>query len=167
MYRTVVKRRVRARFLDALSKGDAEAMIERTTPEVEHFFPGRGALAGTRHSRDELRSWFERLFRLLPRLQFAVDDIAVAGGPRHTHVMVRWRNWGEAADGKPYANTGCEVIEMRWGRVIWIGAYLDTEVVSEALERMAAAGIDEAAAPPIGGPPATARTEVASGARPG
>jgi ketosteroid isomerase-like protein len=167
MYRSVVKRRIRARFLGALSEGDAEAMVAQTAPRVVHFFPGRGALAGTRHSRDELRIWFERLFHLLPRLRFAVEDLAVAGGPRHTRVTVRWRNWGEAADGKPYENTGCEVIEMRWGRVTWIGAYLDTELVSEALERMAAAGIEEAAAPPIGGAAAASRNAVASGASPG
>jgi ketosteroid isomerase-like protein len=167
MYRAIVKRRVRARFLGPLSEGDAEAMVEQTAPDIVHFFPGRGALAGTRRSREDLRSWFERLFRLIPRLEFTVDEIAVAGGPRHTHVMVRWHNWGEAADGKPYANTGCELIEMRWGRVTWLGAYLDTEVVSEALDRMAAAGITEAAAPPIGDPPEPIRNEVASGAAPG
>jgi ketosteroid isomerase-like protein len=167
MFRALVKRRVRARFLGPLSAGDADAMVEQTAPGVVHFFPGRGALAGTRHSREELHTWFGRLFHLLPRLQFAVDDIAVAGGLRHSHVIVRWHYWGEAADGKPYANTGCEVIEMRWGRVVWLGAYLDTEVVSEALERMSAAGIEEAAAPPIGGDSRQSRTAVASTVPPG
>jgi ketosteroid isomerase-like protein len=166
MYRALVRRRVIARFEGPLSEGDFEAMVAQTAPGVVHFFPGRGALAGTRHSREELRSWFERLFGLLPRLRFAVDDIAVAGGPRHTRVMVRWRNSGEAADGEAYANAGCEVIEMRWGRVTWIGAYLDTELVSEALARMAAAGIEEAAATPIGAPPVSARTAVASAVPP-
>jgi hypothetical protein len=66
-----------------------------------------------------------------------------------------------------HANVGCEVIEMRWGRVTWLGAYLDTEAVSEALERMAAAGMEEAAAPPIGDPPAPVPVAVASGASPG
>jgi ketosteroid isomerase-like protein len=167
MYRAMVRRRVRARFLGPLSAGDADAMVEQTAPAVVHFFPGRGALAGTRHSREDLRKWFGRLFHLLPRLQSAVDDIAVAGGLRHSRVIVRWRNWGEAADGKPYANTGCEVIEMRWGRVTWLGAYLDTELVSDALERMAAAGIEQAAAPPIGGASTPARTAVASAVPPG
>jgi hypothetical protein len=93
--------------------------------------------------------------------------VVVAGGPRHTHVIVRWHNWGEAADGKPYSNSGCEVIEMRWGRVTMVGAYLDTELVSEALERMAAAGIEEAAAPPICDAAPPRPKAVASGAPPG
>ena len=167
MYHTVVKRLVRARFEHALSEGDHEAMVARAAPGVVQVFPGRGALAGTRRSRDDLRAWFERLFRLFPRLRFAVDDITVAGGPWRTLVTVRWRNRGEAGDGKPYENAGCEVIEMRWGRVTWVGAYLDTEAVSEALERMAAAGIEEAAAPPIGEARAPAETAVASAAPPG
>src|SRR3982750_2982023 len=101
MYRALVKRRISARFVGALSEGDADAMVQQTAPDVVHYFPGRGALAGTRHSRDELRRWFVRLFGLIPRLQFAVDDVAVAGGLRHTRVTVRWRNWGDAADGRP------------------------------------------------------------------
>ena len=61
-----------------------------------------------------------------------------------------WRDWGEAADGEPYENRGCEVFEIRWGRATAIHAYLDTKVIEESLERMAAAGIEEASAPPIG-----------------
>jgi ketosteroid isomerase-like protein len=149
MYRAFVRRRIRSTFVEELSRGDYQAIVSRTARSVVHSFPGGGALGGTRHSRDALRRWFERLFRLFPVLRFAVDDITVAGWPWRTLVAVQWRDWGEAADGQPYENRGCEVFEIRWGRATKIGQYLDTKVIHDSLERMAAAGIEEAAAPPI------------------
>jgi ketosteroid isomerase-like protein len=156
MYRAFVRRRIRGTFVRQLSRGDYPAVVSRTARDVAHTFPGEGALAGTRHSRDALRQWFERLFRLFPELRFEVEDIAVTGWPWRTVVAVRWRDWGRAADGEPYENRGCEVFEIRWGRATAISQYLDTKVIDDSLERMAAAGIEEACAPPIGvasGPP--------------
>jgi ketosteroid isomerase-like protein len=154
MYRALVKRRIRAAFLGELSRGDYLALVDRTAPGVVHSFPGHGALAGTRRSRDALRLWFERLFRLFPILRFEVEEVAVAGWPWRTVVTVRWRDWGQAADGEPYANSGCEVFEIRWGRATKISQYLDTKVIHDHLERMAAAGIEEAASTPVAASPA-------------
>jgi ketosteroid isomerase-like protein len=150
MYRAFVRRNIRNTFLHELSRGDYPAIVSRTARDVQHTFPGEGALAGTRHSRDALRQWFERLFRLFPELRFEVEDIVVTGWPWHTVVAVRWQDWGRAADGEPYENRGCEVFEIRWGRATAISQYLDTKVIDDSLERMAAAGIAEASAPPIG-----------------
>ena len=149
MYHSFVRRRLRRGFEQDLSQGNYPALVARTAAGVVHTFPGRGALAGTRTSRKELEAWFARLFRLFPVLRFEVDDIAVTGGPRRTIVTVCWRDWGEAADGEAYENTGCEVFEIRWGRAVWIRQYLDTKVIHDSLERMAAAGIAEAGAPPL------------------
>jgi ketosteroid isomerase-like protein len=150
MYRAFVRHRIRKTFLDELSRGDYPAVVSRTTPNVVHTFPGAGALAGTRTSREALGRWFERLFRLFPELRFAVDEVVVSGWPWRTTVTVRWRDWGKAADGGRYENRGCEVFEIRWGRATAIHQYLDTEVVQESLERMSGVGIAEASAPPIG-----------------
>jgi ketosteroid isomerase-like protein len=150
MYRSFVRRRIRNTFLEELSRGDYPALVRRTAPNVVHTFPGDGALAGTRRSREALELWFERLFRLFPVLRFAVDDVLVTGWPWRTIVTVQWRDWGEAADGEPYENRGCEVFEIRWSRATAISQYLDTKVIDDSLERMAAAGIEEASAPPIG-----------------
>lgn len=149
MYRAFVKRRLRQGFERDLSRGDYRALVARTAPGVVHTFPGEGALAGTRTSRAELERWFERLFRLFPVLRFEVEEIVVTGGPWRTRVAVRWRDWGEAADGEPYENSGCEVFEIRWGRAVSIHQYLDTQVIRDSLERMAAAGIEEAEAPAL------------------
>lgn len=149
MYHAFVRRSLRRGFEHDLSQGNYPALVRRTAAGVVHTFPGRGALAGTRTSREELQAWFGRLFRLFPVLRFEVEEIAVTGGPRRTIVTVCWRDWGEAADGEPYENSGCEVFEIRWGRAVWIRQYLDTKVIHDSLARMAAAGIEEAGAPPL------------------
>ena len=38
---------------------------------------------------------------------------------------------------------------MRWGEVVSVHAYLDTQVLIDTLNRMAVNGIEEAKAPPI------------------
>jgi ketosteroid isomerase-like protein len=168
MYRAFVRRRIRSTFVGELSRGDYRAVVGRTARAVVHSFPGRGALAGTRHTREALERWFERLFRLFPVLRFEVDEVLVTGWPWRTLVAVRWRNRGEAADGGLYENAGCEVFEIRWGRATRIDQYLDTEAIHDGLERMAAAGIEEAAAGPMLDAPAmTGSTGVAVPATPG
>ena len=167
MYRAFVRRRIRGVFLRQLSDGDYMAVVRSTAPRVEHHFPGEGALGGTRRSRETLVQWFERLFRLFPVLRFEVEDVVVTGWPWRTTVAVRWRDWGRAADGEPYENRGCELFEIRWGRATAIHQYLDTKSIDDALVRMAAAGIQEAAAPQILGPSPRPKTGLASAAAPG
>ncbi len=53
------------------------------------------------------------------------------------------------ADGGPYANRGVHVIHLRWGKVVSIDAHEDSQAVAEMLGKQAAAGIEEALAPPI------------------
>jgi ketosteroid isomerase-like protein len=142
VYHWFVKRQIRRTFVGSLSEGDYRSVVERTAPDVVHTFPGTGALAGTRRSREALLAWFERLFRLFPVLRFEVEEVTSAGWPWRTVVTVRWRDRGQAADGEVYENSGCEVFELRLGRVTRITQYLDTKVVHDHLERMAAAGIE-------------------------
>jgi ketosteroid isomerase-like protein len=49
----------------------------------------------------------------------------------------------------PYENEGAHWIRLKGGKATYIHAYLDTEKVTEICRRMAASGVEEAAAPPI------------------
>ena len=144
MYHALVRRRVAA-----LGRGDYEVALAGMAPRFEHVFAGAHPLGGTRHTPDAMRRWFERLYRLNRRLGFTVRRITVGGWPWDTTVVVEWRDDATLATGEPYANDGAHVVRMRWGRVVSLHAYLDTEVFAEACRRMAARGIEEAAAAPI------------------
>ena len=152
-------------FEHELSDGDHTKLIAQLASDVVHRFAGEHALGGTRTSRDQFATWLARVGRLFPSMRFAVEEVVAAtrgvgggvpagvvaaGWPWRTVVTVRWRDWGQAADGEPYENSGCHVITLRWGRATELNAYLDTAVLTASLDRMAASGFDEAAAPPIG-----------------
>ena len=148
MYRLIVARKVRQIF-DAIGRRDIDAAIKDVRPDVHHIFPGDNAMGGERHSKDAMRRWFERVLRLLPEIRFEVKKVAVRGWPWDTIVLVEWRDFGRAQDGEPYANDGAHAIRLRWGKATYIHAYLDTEAVTAVCDRLAAGGVEEAAAAPI------------------
>jgi ketosteroid isomerase-like protein len=118
-------------------------------PAITHRFGGDHALGGTRHSREGLRLWLERLGRVVPDLTLAIEDVWVKGGPWRTTAIVRWTSTGTSLDGGLYENHGVHVVEMRWGKAVRIDANEDRQAVAALLQRQAACGIDEALAAPI------------------
>ena len=148
MYKSIAARRARTVFAK-LGEGDHDALVKDLADDIHHVFPGNNALGGERHSREAMRRWFERLDALFPEIAFEVNRVAVKGPPWDMRIAVEWTDQGRGADGVPYENEGAHWIRIRRGRGVYVHAYLDTEKVTAALERMAAAGIEEAAAPPI------------------
>jgi ketosteroid isomerase-like protein len=148
MYKTIARRRARSLFA-ALSRGDWQSATEDVAENAHHIFPGDNALGGERHTREAMRHWFERVYRLIPDLNFEVKQVSVRGWPWDMAVSVEWRDWGHAANGEAYENEGAHWIRIRRGKATYIHAYLDTEKVTRLCERLAAAGIEEAAAAPI------------------
>src|SRR5215207_8670709 len=147
-FRLGVERNVRATFR-RVGQRDYEALLEQTAPSVLHVFPGEHALGGTRNTRDALRRWFQRLFLLFPELRFEVKEVAVRGLPWDATVIVQWENRGRACDGRPYTNQGAHVLRLRWGRMIYLHEYLDSQRVAAVCRRLARQGVSEAAAEPV------------------
>ena len=148
MYHALTKRIARSAFED-LSSRNLEPLLDRCAPDVRHTFSGAHALGGTRHSRKALRRWLERLYRLFPELQFHIRDMMATGPPWNTRLAIAWGDQGVAADGIDYENEGIHRLRLEWGRLVELHAKLDTQHLARTLDRMAAAGIDEAAADPI------------------
>lgn len=149
MYHVIVRRKVRRAF-DLLSAGRSDDLVAGMHPRVHHSFPGDHALGGARHDRDHVKAWVERLHRLFPGLRFDLLGMASSGPPWRTVVGVEWRNSGVLADGSTYRNAGAHILRLRWGRVTAFHAYLeDAQESADSLRRLAAAGVAEAAAPPI------------------
>jgi len=148
IYKAIVKRKARGLFA-ALSRGDWQSTTVDIADDVHHVFPGDNALGGERRSREAMERWFERLYRLIPEIEFEVLDVAVRGWPWDTAIAIEWTDRGRTADGVPYENEGAHWVRLRWGKAVEVHAYLDTEKVTAITERLAAAGIEEAAAPPV------------------
>jgi ketosteroid isomerase-like protein len=148
MYKSIARRKVRGLF-EALSRGEWEATLRDVAPDVHHIFPGDNAIGGERHSKEAMRRWFERLYRLIPDLRFEVHHVGVTGPPWDMMVAVEWSDHGHASDGLPYENEGAHWIRLQRGKATYIHAYLDTEKVTAICDRLAEQGVGEAAADPI------------------
>jgi ketosteroid isomerase-like protein len=148
VYKAIARRKAQASF-DALSHGDWKSTLKDVAPDVHHVFPGDNAIGGERHSKEALERWFGRLYRLIPDLRFDVQRISVKGWPWDMMVAVEWTDHGHASDGVPYENEGAHWIRLRKGKATYIHAYLDTEKVTAICDRLAEAGVEEAAAAPI------------------
>ena len=148
MYRRLVERKVRDVFA-ALGRSDYDAVLPGLATHVHHRFAGEHPLGGERHDREAVRMWFERLYRLFPSLQFTVKNVHVSGPPWSMTVTVEWVADVIPKVGPPYANAGAHVLRIRRGKVVCLHAYEDSQAVANAGHLMHAAGVAEAAAPPI------------------
>jgi ketosteroid isomerase-like protein len=147
MYKAIVARRVTTAW-EHLARGDYGYVLEQFAPTFTHSFAGEHALGGERSSRDTQRAWFERLFRLLPGIDFRVHDVLVRGWPWRTRAVALVRVRAAVAD-QPYENEVAQTIDLRWGRITRIHNLEDTQKLAAALERLAKTGLDEAQAEPI------------------
>ncbi|MGA2292391.1 nuclear transport factor 2 family protein [Bradyrhizobium sp.] len=148
MYHAIVRRKLRHVF-SSLCQGNFEPGLDGLASRFDHVFSGTHALGGTRHTKAGMRRWFARLFLLFPKLDFTIKHIAVCGPPWNTCAMVEWQDTATPADGVPYFNDGTHFLRLRWGKVVSLHAYLDTQVVADTCRRLAEWGLADAAAPPI------------------
>jgi ketosteroid isomerase-like protein len=118
-------------------------------PRFTYIFYGNSALSGERHSLAAVRQWWQRSFRLMPSATFDVLDVIVSGGPWSTSIATAVAVHATLADGSSYDNVFNQFMRMKWGRVTEIRTLENTEVLQQALDRLAAAGYPEAHAAPI------------------
>ena len=96
MYHLFVKRFARRTF-DRLTAGDWQPILDDLSPNVHHVYAGQNAVGGTRTSRDDVRRWFERVYRLFPSFHEEVREVLVGGWPWNTVAAVQWPPAGTPA----------------------------------------------------------------------
>lgn len=143
MYRMIVRRKVRAAWT-RLDARDYAYVIDQFAPSFEYRFVGDHAMGGVRHTRAAMAAWFERVFRLFPQIRFELQDVLVGGPPWRTRAVALVR-----VDVGDYQNEVAQTIDIRWGRIVRINTLEDTQKLAGVLARLAAEGVDEAAAAPI------------------
>lgn len=149
MYAMIVRAQVRGVF-ERINRGDYRSMVDGLADEFVYVFHGEHALGGRRTTHDAMTRWWERTLRLLPGARFDVRDVLVSGGPWRTRVATRAVVSGPLPDGSRYGNTVFQFLTLRWGRVTEVETVEDLQVLERALAVVAASGVPEALAPPIG-----------------
>lgn len=149
MYHRIVTSKIHAAFAE-MSKGNPGALLGGLAPRFTYRFYGDHALGGERHTLDAMRRWGERSARLIPGAKFRVDDVIVAGPPWATRISTRVTVRAQLPNGENYENVFMQMMRMRWARITEIHTLEDTAVLNAALDSLAASGIAEAHAAPIG-----------------
>jgi ketosteroid isomerase-like protein len=142
MYRRIVEANVRKAW-GRLAAGDYDYVLDQFAGEFEYSFAGDHALGGTRHSREAMTGWFERLFELFPGIRFELVDVLVKGWPWRTKAVALIDVRTNVA-GEPYRNEVAQTIELRWGKITRIHTLEDTQKLDRALRRLAEAGVPQA-----------------------
>jgi ketosteroid isomerase-like protein len=155
MYKAIVARRVRSAW-EHLARGDYDYVLDQFAPRFTHSFAGEHALGGERSGRDAQRAWFKRLFRLLPGIEFQLEDVLVRGWPWRARAVALIHVRASVA-GRRYENEVAQTIDLRWGRITRIHNLEDTQKLAAALERLAENGLAEALSEPVTGRELSAR----------
>ena len=148
IYRSIVERKLRRAF-EALNQGDHSPVLAAFGAPVEHVFFGDHALGGSRHAMSSIVPWYQRLKTVFPDLQFDIQSLAVRGMPWNTVAMVEWRDRFTLRDGAKRGNQGVHVLRLKWGKVVSLRVYCDTQVLASVLRELQAQGVSEAGQPPI------------------
>ncbi len=154
MYKMIVKRRVKY-LLNEANKGNWQAIVDDLADNFSYRFIGETPLGGTRTSKEAMRLWFERLYRLFPNSRFEPQTIVVQGPPWHTSVMtyvkIKGTQPGPGNARVPYENEFMQHLEIRWAKITKIITLEDTQRFVNVLPKLSAAGIADATAAPIEG----------------
>ena len=148
IYRSIVERKLRRTF-DALNRGDHGPVLAAFGAPVEHVFFGRHALGGARHAMASIVPWYGRLKAVFPDLRFDIESVVVRGMPWNTVALVEWRDHFSLPDGTRRGNQGVHALRLKWGRVVSLRVYCDTQVLSSVLDEIRAQGVSDAGQPPI------------------
>jgi ketosteroid isomerase-like protein len=149
VYRSVVRHAARRAFAQ-LSRADLDAFMKNFAADATFCLGGEHALGGEQRGRDAIRLLAARMHRLFPGIAVEPRTIVVTGWPWDTVMCTRFTVTAQLGDGETYRNEGMQFARLRWGKVVEDRLYEDTQLLADALAKLAARGVDEAAAPPIG-----------------
>jgi ketosteroid isomerase-like protein len=148
IYRSIVERQLRRAF-ESLNRGDHSPVLAAFGAPVEHVFFGDHALGGSRHSMHSIAPWYQRLKTVFPDLHFDIQSVAVRGMPWNTVALVEWRDRFTLRDGTRRGNQGVHVLRLKWGKVVSLRVYCDTQVLASVLRDLQEQGVADAGMPPI------------------
>lgn len=119
-------------IMEALSRGERQPFADAMADDFTWHMMGTTAWSGTFSGKTDVRqrliaplfAQFGSHYTNTPKRIFADGDV----------VVVESRGDVTTKTGKPYCNSYCMVIRLREGKFVELTEYLDTELVTSALE---------------------------------
>lgn len=124
---------------DAMAEGDGRPFVDAMAEEFTWIIEGTNSWGRTFRGRDTVRRELLRpLFDQFATPYRARAERIIAEGDS---VVVLAKGEVMTKAGKPYNNSYCFVIRLAGGKMIELREYLDTELVAEALDPLAAPAV--------------------------
>lgn len=146
-YKNILKNKIVDGFAE-FSQGNYKPLLDLYADAGYQRFAGEHALGGARRGKDKVKQWFERFMRLLPS-KFIIQHVYVTGWPWNTVATVQFEDYVSPDGVDPYKNRGVMIAKIRWGKAVEVDIYVDTKMISEALDKLAENGVAEAGLEPI------------------
>jgi ketosteroid isomerase-like protein len=128
MMRMAVRALVRRSF-SSIERGEIDNAMAPFADDFRFTFPGRHSFAAHRIGRSEFRRWLSRLASLHPK--FEVGDVFVRGPLWNQRIVFRLSDEIRTPDGFVYRNELVEYARARWGRIMSLDVFLDTQAVAD------------------------------------
>jgi ketosteroid isomerase-like protein len=109
-------------------------------------------LSGGRSDIQQIQEWYDRLAAVLPDLRFEIKKVASNGWPWNTIAFVEWVDHLTDRAGNHYSNQGVHVLRIKWGKIVELHIYCDTQLLASVCETLGTQGVEQALAAPIGEP---------------
>lgn len=148
MYYSIVRSKIRKAF-ESVNKKDYAALMPGLAAKVRHSFAGDHSLGGVRSDRQHLLLWFQRLGIVIPNLRLSINKIYVRGLPHDTTAIAIRTAAATLANGDSYCNRGVHIINIKWGKIVSLDVFEDSQAVAIALEKQVMCGVKEAGLPQI------------------
>ena len=132
-----------------MNRGDHAPILASFGAPVEHAFFGRHARRIAPFDGG-IEPWYGRLKRIFPDLRFDIDAVVVRGAPWNIVALVEWRDHFTLPDGSRRGNQGVHTLRLRWGKVVSLRVYCDTQQLERVLADIESQGVVEAGLVPIG-----------------
>ena len=122
-------KRIARDFIDALSRADADWVLEHYAEDVVMWTAGSLTFSGT-HTKDEIRGLMDGILGAFPKgLQFEIKTLTA----EEDRVAIEAESRGMHTSGKPYHNEYHFLMRIRDGRIVEFKEYLDTLHANEVL----------------------------------
>lgn len=116
-------------FIDAMSRGDAQAIADSYTDNGVLHTLGNTLISG-QYSKEQIRAFAGSVLESFPSgLKFSISGITAEGN----RVAVEASSEGEHVSGAHYSNRYHFLFELENGRIAVLREYMDTETVTEIL----------------------------------
>jgi len=116
-------------FMEALSRGDVDAVINAYAEDGKVWTSGTTLISGTK-TKDEIREGTAAIMDVFPEgITFTVIAMTAEG----ERVAVEAESYGKHVSGRTYTNKYHFLFVFRDGKLVHLKEYMDTEPVTDIL----------------------------------